>query len=260
MGKPFPTKVDRESLSPNSSDDRSVAGAINLLQKGDITSCVLLPRGSNAVFLLSLKSDGKSAKAIYKPQRGEAPLWDFPDGTLYRRELASYMVSQALGWHIVPPTVVRGGPYGVGAVQWFVSATGPSTDYNTLVDTYEGDMKRIAVFDWLVNNADRKVGHCLRGVDGRIWGVDHGLTFNVAPKLRTVIWDFSGQRVPGQLVADLQSLQKRLRKGDALIGGLSRLLATEEVQAFGYRLGMILKRPFFPAWSGSYRSVPWPPF
>jgi hypothetical protein len=257
--KPFPAKVDRKLLRCQLSDDPGMAGASNHLREGEIKSCEPLPRGSNYVFLLSLARNGKNTVAIYKPRRGEAPLYDFPEGTLYQREVAAYLVSQALGWFIVPPTIVRLGPHGVGAVQWFVRVK-PGTSYHTLAERYPSELRRLATFDWLVNNADRKAGHCLQGEDGRIWGIDHGLTFHVVPKLRTVIWDFSGQPVPGQLIADLQQLGKKLIKGGALTNTLSQLLDDEEVEALRERLSTILKRPVFPPWSGSYHSVPWPPF
>ena len=258
MGKSFPAKMDRRLLGGKASDDRNMAGDTNLLRDGDVTGCEPLPWGSNAVFVLSLARGGRNTKAIYKPQRGEAPLWDFPDGTLYRRELASYVVSQTLGWGLVPPTVIRPGPYGIGAVQLFINTV--PVNYENLAARYPGALRRIAAFDWLVNNADRKAGHCLQGEDGWIWAVDHGLTFHTVPKLRTVIWDFSGQPVPQNLVDDLGILRKRLRNGDGLARNLSQLISADEIDALEQRLGAILEHPVFPAWTGSYRSVPWPPF
>ena len=138
--------------------------------------------------------DGVRGLAVYKPRRGEAPLYDFPDGTLYRREFAAYVVSEAIGWHLVPPTVIRDGPYGVGTAQLFIDAQ-PKRNYFTLREDRSDDLKPMAAFDVFANNADRKGAHCLLDPEDRIWGIDHGLTFNVDYKLRTVIWDFSGQPV-----------------------------------------------------------------
>src|SRR5262249_31596083 len=136
--------------------------------------------------------------AIYKPRRGEAPLWDFPDGTLYRREYAAYLVSQALGWAFIPTTIVREGPHGVGSFQTYVDHD-PKQSYRNASDDQRARLMRIAVFDIFANNADRKVVHVLMGKDNRLWGIDHGLTFNVAPKLRTVIWEFCGEPIPEDL-------------------------------------------------------------
>ncbi len=236
-----------------------MARAVALLQEASVTGCQVVYSGSNSVFLLSMAWNGQKARAVYKPRRGESPLWDFPDGTLYRRERAAYLVSEALGWSIVPPTIIRSGPYGVGAVQWFVNSTFGSS-YHTLVEEHQEEFKKIAAFDLLVNNADRKAGHCLVEGDGRIWGIDHGLTFHADPKLRTVIWDFAGQPIPGVFVADLKSLRRKLSERSPLRTSLSQLLGGDEIEALAVRLRTIIERPAFPVWSGSYRSVPWPPF
>jgi hypothetical protein len=240
-------------------DDLTMDGACSLLREGDITGCQPLPRGSNCVYLLSLRQDGIAARAIYKPRRGEAPLWDFPEGTLYQREYAAYLVSQALKWSLVPPTVIRDGPYGVGMLQWFVD-TRQTIGYPPLIENHIPEFKRIAAFDWLVNNADRKGGHCLEGLDGRLWLIDHGLTFNMVPKLRTVIWDFSGQPVPEELSADLESLRQQLNGYNSLTRALSELLSFEEIQALKERLTGILESPIYPYSFGSHRRTPWPPY
>jgi hypothetical protein len=235
------------------------ADVMALLRESEITACKMLPAGSNAVFLLSLKQRGNTVKAIYKPCRGEAPLYDFPDGTLYRREAAAYLVSQALGWHLVPPTVIRDGPYGIGVVQQYVVSRW-NGGYSGKNGSHVIEFKRIATLDWLINNADRKASHCILGEDGKIRAIDHGLTFHVLPKLRTVIWNFSGQPIPEDLVADFHSLWTQLNTRGGLQESLSRLLMAEEVEALKNRLRTILAHPVFPAWSGSYRSVPWPPY
>jgi uncharacterized repeat protein (TIGR03843 family) len=241
------------------SDNRDNSEIVSLLREGEITACKMIPSGTNSVFLLLLRRDKEIIRAIYKPRRGEAPLYDFPDGTLYLREAAAYLVSQALGWHFIPPTEIREGPYGVGMVQQFITAR-PSASYSYLVRKHSFEFRQIAVFDWLVNNADRKVGHCLEGEDGRIWGIDHGLTFNIVPKLRTVIWDFSGEAVPKDIVADIYKLKKQLDNKTSLFQSLSRLLTANEISALEKRLRIILRRPVFPVWSGAYRNIPWPPY
>ncbi|OGO36594.1 MAG: hypothetical protein A2147_09055 [Chloroflexi bacterium RBG_16_57_8] len=240
-------------------DDPNTARTIALLQEGEIAACRPVYSGSNSVFLVGLSRNGEERRAIYKPRRGEAPLWDFPDGTLFQREFAAYLVSQALGWRLVPPTVIRGGPYGVGVVQLFVRAT-YGDSYPSLAETHAREFRRIAAFDLLVNNADRKAGHCLQGEDGRIWGIDHGLTFHEMPKLRTVLWEFAGQRIPDDLLDDLRGLRRQLEREQPLHGSLSRLLSAREVEALQERLKTILQQPAFPSWSGSYHSIPWPPF
>ena len=247
------------SIQLPDSDNLSVDGAGNILREGEITDCQPVPRGSNYVYLLSLKRNGENARAIYKPRRGEAPLWDFPDGTLYQRECAAYLVSEALKWFLIPPTITREGPHGVGMLQWFVH-TRQMTNYAELFENNIAEFKRIVAFDWLVNNADRKVGHCLEDRDGRLWLIDHGLTFHQVPKLRTVIWDFSGQPVPDELLVDLESFFPHLADTGALTQALSPLLSRGEIQALRERLTGILNNPVFPTSFGSYHRTPWPPF
>src|SRR5665647_2622275 len=159
-----------------------------MLEEGEIDDCNLIPAGSNYTFSATVSANGSGKlAAIYKPARGERPLWDFPRGTLHHRERAAYLASQLLGWPLIPPTVVRDGPLGAGSVQLFVP-TEDRWDFNDLLRKHRRALQEIAVFDLVANNADRKAGHCLLGVDGRVWSIDHGLTFNVDPKLRTVLW------------------------------------------------------------------------
>ena len=240
-------------------EKQETSEVVSLLREGEVTACRMVPRGTNSVFLLVLRRENDIIKTVYKPRRGEAPLWDFPDGTLYLREAAAYLVSQALGWHFIPPTEIREGPYGIGVVQQFITAR-PNASYSSMVRKHSFEFRQIAVFDWLVNNADRKAGHCLEGEDGRIWGIDHGLTFNVMPKLRTVIWDFSGEAIPKKLVADLYNFKKQLEGNTDLRQSLSHLITVNETTALEKRLKIILRRPIFPMWSGSYHSIPWPPY
>lgn len=235
-----------------------MARRCRLLETAPVTRCEWSFRGSNDVFLVTLEVNGENVRGIYKPRRGEAPLWDFPDGTLYRREHAAYLVSQTLGWPLVPPTVIRDGPHGVGSVQWFVPAR-PLTDYRSLLARHTAELREVAVFDYVVNNADRKAGHCIEGLDGRLWMIDHGLTFNAVPKLRTVIWDFTGAPVPSRLTQSLQACRAALSNGGALQQALSCLLDAAELQALERRLSRIIEKPVFPG-PATYRSVPWPPY
>ncbi len=227
-----------------------------LLGQGEVTRCDPLHLGSNYVFMVTLANDGKTIEAVYKPRRGEAPLYDFPDGTLYRREYAAFLISQALEWSLVPPTVIRTGPHGIGSMQWFVD-TRSRVGYDSLKARHLPQLAKVALFDHLVNNGDRKAGHCLEGQDGWLWCVDHGLTFHAMPKLRTVVWDFSGQLMPEKLVADVTALQQKLERAGPLKEALCGLLAVPEVEALEFRLKGIIDDPVFPA-PESYWSVPWP--
>lgn len=209
---------------------------------------------SNATFLVEAKVDGMELAAIYKPRRGERPLWDFPEGTLCHREVAAYELSSALGWGLVPVTILRDGPLGEGAVQRFVEHD-PDEHYFTLLEGREDRFRQFAVFDVLANNTDRKGGHCLHDeANDAIVGIDHGLTFHPAWKLRTVIWDFAGEPVPPAMGDDV------CRALDDLAGDLGerlRLHLTEiEIEAIEYR-GRALLSQGFP-YPDDYRSTPWP--
>jgi hypothetical protein len=236
-------------------DTAAIIRACNLLEQAEIKSYDLLYSGSNYVFASTMVKDGTEIKAIYKPRRGETPLWDFPDGTLYRREYAAFLVSQALEWYLIPPTVIRDGPFGIGSMQWFVDTTGKVRHYSQTKNDLSV-LKQVALFDYLTNNADRKAGHFLEGEDGRLWVVDHGLTFNTVPKLRTVLWDFSGQTVPKKLLADVKVLRQKLKQGKQLSESLHRLLEAAEVKALKSRLNKIIEKPVF-TYPESRRSVPW---
>lgn len=237
-------------------DAAAISRACHFLREVEIKSCDLLSRGSNYVFLTTMMTDEMEIKAIYKPRQGETPLWDFPDGTLYKREYAAFIVSQALEWRLIPPTVIRDGPFGIGSMQWFVDTVNVSRRYSQIT----GDLsilKQVTLFDYLVNNADRKAGHFLEGKDGRLWLVDHGLTFNTVPKLRTVLWDFSGQTVPKRLLADVKLLQEKLSPEKQLRKDLRRLLDVTEVEALESRIKSLIEKPVF-TYPGSRRSIPWP--
>ncbi len=193
--------------------------------------------------------------AVYKPRRGERPLWDFPEG-LFLREVAAYRLSTELGWHIVPETVARAdGPLGPGSLQRFVPADF-SEHYFTLVEhaEYHEPLQTIAAFDLLANNADRKSGHCLLGEEGRIWAIDNGLCFHVQPNLRTVIWDFSGRPLPERLRTDIERVAGDLADSE----GLRELLDGEELAALAIRASIVAERGRFPDPGAARRSYPWP--
>ncbi|MFC2038266.1 SCO1664 family protein [Chloroflexota bacterium] len=244
-----------ESPAPDLSP-AAISQACELLLQAEIREYGLMLQGSNYVFLTKMAMGDVEFNAIYKPMQGEAPLWDFPDDSLYKRECAAFIVSQALEWYLVPPTVIRDGPYGVGSMQWFVDATREIKHYSRIARDISV-LKKVALFDILVNNADRKAGHFLEGEDGRLWVVDHGLTFNTDPKLRTVLWDFAGQTIPKTLREDVKKLQTMVRSESQLRDDLYRLLDKEEVKAFEFRIKRSLEKPVFPS-PRSHRSVPWP--
>lgn len=217
----------------------------------------LMPNASNYTFLARCTDADASVLAIYKPQRGEIPLWDFPDGTLHRREVAAYEVARALGWPSVPPTVLRQGPEGVGSAQLFVRFD-PDHHYFTLDSTHTDAFRRVALFDVVVNNADRKGGHCLLGEDGLVHVIDHGVCFSTEPKLRTVIWDFVGEPIDDTLRDDLVRLRSDLATG-ALRAVLIPLLAPDEIDETRRRLDALLDLGSFPTPAPGERPYPWPP-
>lgn len=211
-----------------------------------------LPRSSNVTLLAEVRRGRLATLAVYKPGRGERPLWDFPPG-LYRRELAAFELSEALGWGLVPPTVCREGPWGEGSVQLFVPADFRHHYYTLVRDPVHHDaLRRLCLFDLVANNTDRKSGHCLLGPDGRIYAVDNGLTFHAEPKLRTVIWAFAGETVPEPLRQDLHRL---LDAG--LPASLAALLTPAEQRALRGRLRALLAEGRFPQDPGGW-SHPWP--
>jgi hypothetical protein len=228
-----------------------------LLAEGEMELLGLLPGSSNYTFLAHSSSGDLEALAVYKPQRGERPLWDFAQGTLCLREVAAFLLSQMLGWPRVPPTVLRKGPHGLGAVQLYVEAD-PEAHYLTFAQERPGEGRRIALFDLVANNADRKSGHCLLDSAGRVWCIDHGITFHADYKLRTVIWEFAGQPIPAPLLGDLHALQSRLAQNDPQTEALACLLSPREMDALRRRLDHLLTAKTFPE-PGPYRTVPWPP-
>ena len=231
--------------------ERAPSDPLTLLGAGDIEVRGRLPWSSNGTFLVELCHEGTAGLAVYKPLRGERPLWDYPSG-LFHREVAAYVVSEALGWGLVPETVARDGPLGPGSLQRFVEADF-SEHYFTLLERPEHHdvLKAVCAFDLVVNNGDRKSGHCILGDDGRLWAIDHGLCLHVDLKLRTVIWDFGGQPVPATLVEDVARLAASPPPE------LSGLVDDAEVEALVNRAAALVRRPVFPR-VRSGRAYPWP--
>jgi hypothetical protein len=245
-------------VSPNPPGERraSPTDAKDLMERGELRVLGLLPRASNYTFLGEVSDEGRTALVVYKPREGETPLWDFPDGTLCRREVAASVLADWLGWPRVPPTIIRDGPHGPGAVQLFVDAD-PREHYFTLRETRLGDFRPVAAFDVVINNADRKSGHCLLTSEGGIWLVDHGTSFSVEPKLRTVIWDFGGEPLPASICSDLQRLAIDLESGP-IREKLLDLLDEREVSATARRTRSLVRSGRFPS-PGARRAYPWPP-
>ena len=245
--------------APDRSQRLSLGAALELLAAGDMETQGLLPRSSNYTFLVIIKRAELQAPAVYKPCRGERPLWDFPNGTLAYREVAAHVVSEALGWMLVPPTVFRDGPHGPGMVQLYIHAD-PRENYFTLGKQFPEQFKRMALFDALINNADRKAGHCLRDDDGHIWAIDHGVCFHEEPKLRTVIWQFAGEKVPADLIRDLRTLRHRLKSdSDPATKALRSSLTGREVGALAKRADELIEQGRFPIPGQLQRHIPWPP-
>jgi hypothetical protein len=217
----------------------------------------LHPRSSNYTFVVELTCDGRNGYGVYKPERGESPLRDFPSGTLYRRECAMYELARILDWGLVPPTVPREGEVGIGSLQLFV----PSADgvnFFTMRDLHRKEMFRMAVLDVIANNADRKGGHCLEDKEGHLWGVDHGLTFHTKSKLRTVIWDFAGLPIPDNLMADVSKVWNLMCSHDLIEASrLGEFLSEHEMGALRVRLQGLVESPSMPE-PHSQRDVPWP--
>ena len=232
----------------------------DLLTSGTITIHGQFLRGSNYTFLARVENEAGRVEAVYKPAKGEQPLWDFPEMSLGKRETAAYLVSQFLGWDLVPPTVyrVKDAPLGPGSLQVFFRHD-PSVHFFTLSDEDKQRMLPVCIFDCLVNNADRKGGHIIKDEDGHLWCIDQGLCFHEEDKLRTVIWDFAGQEIPQILLTDVGRLEIGLAGGGGLASTLGSLLEPVEIEAMRKRCVQLIQDPFLPAYDPSRRMVPYPP-
>ncbi len=235
----------------------SVRATLRSLSTGEVEVLGLLPYSSNYVFLARVSNDEGQTLAVYKPRRGERPLWDFPRGTLAAREVAAFLVSEAAGWHIVPPTVLRAdAPLGVGSLQLYIDHD-PNEHYFTLTETRLAELATFAAFDVVVNNADRKGGHVLRDPQGRLWAVDHGVCFHAQTKLRTVMWDLAEQELDEATRQALARLIEALRDERGLGGELTRLLSAEESLATLRRAEELLARGALPVPETDHH-LPWP--
>ena len=232
---------------PEDTDD-----VLRFLRQAEMAIEGRMPWSSNATFLVELRLGERVDRAVYKPLRGERPLWDFPPG-LAKREVAAWELAQALGWDVVPPTVLREGPLGEGSVQQFVDADFEHHYFTLLEDeSLHPQLRRMAAFDIVANNTDRKGGHCLLAADGHISGIDHGLAFHEDFKLRTVIWDFGGEPVPDDLLADLEKLVT-----SGLPDTMGALLTPVECRAVLFRARTLVEAGTFPV-DTSGRQYPWP--
>jgi len=275
-----------EQESPEESVRITAERALTALTRGSVRERGLLPYSSNHSFLVVVSDGDLALPAVYKPQRGESPLWDFEWGTLCKRERAAWMVSDALGWDLIPPTVLRSASRGVGSVQFYVDHEEEAHYFTVQQDArYADAFRRLALFDYITNNADRKSGHCLVGRDGRLWAIDHGLCFHAEYKLRTVIWEFADEPIEADLMRDLQLLCAEMDEssfsgsaeprfpliGDEMLdgppeevnGGLIRelceLLSPDERRAFVHRVRRLVRQGVYPAPDPHRRNYPWPP-
>ena len=228
-----------------------------LLEAGEVTVLGLLPYSSNYTFLAKVSLDQAETHAVYKPRRGERPLWDFAHGSLAGREVAAYLVSAASGWSLVPPTVLReDAPLGAGSLQQFVQHD-PERHYFTLMEERAEELRRFAAFDAVINNADRKAGHVIEDASGKLWAVDHGVSFHVQPKLRTVIWSYAEEPLGSEVRAVLEQLGAQLGERSELRTGLASLITPDEIDATLDRIETLLLEDRFPA-PGTDRPLPWP--
>jgi uncharacterized repeat protein (TIGR03843 family) len=266
--KPEPAAPTRAEMEAAALAGRQLAGpldcgaALALLRSAELEVVGRLTTASNATFFCVASGVGPngqpvSASCVYKPTRGERPLYDFPDGTLACREVAAHAVSEASGWDVIPPTVMRDGPFGEGMVQLWME-TDVSVDIGDLVASDNAALRRIAVLDAVLNNADRKAGHLLPLPDGRIQGIDNGLCFAVEPKLRTVLWRWRGQPLTIEERTTLEDLRTRLQ--GALGAALQPLLAADELEATNLRIEELLRSGRMPRPDRDRPAIPWPPY
>jgi len=242
---------------PEARDDLPLSAVLSALRLSPLNLVGQFVWGSNYTFLVSLDHPTGPIPAVYKPAQGERPLWDFPNGTLASREAAAFLCSQALGWDLVPPTVMRSeGPLGAGSVQLFVDAD-PEKHFFTFSPQDKQRLRPVVTFDWVINNADRKSGHILLSPNNRIWLIDHGVCFHPEDKLRTVVWDFVGESIPQALLHDLARFEAALQPETELTHSLAPLLSPDELAALLERVGRLRAQRRFPA-PGRGRPYPWP--
>ncbi|WP_328909225.1 SCO1664 family protein [Streptomyces sp. NBC_00234] len=279
--------------APERIPSRSLSGTelLTLLAEGELTVRGQVRGASNAVLYCTVGHEGEERTCVYKPVAGEQPLWDFPDGTLAQREVAAYEISEATGWGLVPPTVLREGPYGEGMCQLWIEAAPDGSadgDADSLLALVEGEepgdgwkavgfaevgegktallvhaddprLRRLAVLDAVINNGDRKGGHLLPAPGGRLYGIDHGVTFNADDKLRTLLWGWAGEPLTDEAVAVLGRLAADLAPGAPLATRLGELITPAELDALRARVAALVATGRHPEPSGEWPAIPWPP-
>ncbi|MFH8474281.1 SCO1664 family protein [Streptomyces sp. NPDC018000] len=282
---PAPERIPSRSLTDTE--------LVTLLTEGRLTVRGQIRGASNAVLYCTVAHEGDEVTCVYKPVAGEQPLWDFPDGTLAQREVAAYEISEATGWGLVPPTVLRDGPYGEGMCQLWIEAAPesdePSVDGQSpllalvedeepgegwravahaevgegktalLVHADDPRLRRLAVLDAVINNGDRKGGHLLPAPDGRLYGIDHGVTFNADDKLRTLLWGWAGEPLTAEAVEVVDRLGAELAPGSSLVTRLAELITEAEIEALRGRVEGLRTSGRHPEPSGEWPSIPWPP-
>jgi uncharacterized repeat protein (TIGR03843 family) len=269
--------------APERIPPRSVT-ATELLAKGELTVRGRVREASNAVLYCSVSYEGEEAACAYKPVAGERPLWDFPDGTLAQREVAAYEISEATGWGLVPPTVLRDGPYGEGMCQLWIESAAEEVSLLALAEEEPGEgwkavvfaevgegrtallvhadderLRRLAVLDAMINNADRKGGHLLLTGEGRLYGIDHGVTFHADDKLRTLLWGWAGEPLTPEATEVVGRLAGDLVPGTALADRLAALISPAELDALRARVAALRSSGRHPEPSGEWPAIPWPP-
>jgi uncharacterized repeat protein (TIGR03843 family) len=284
---PLPGPADPQdpapAAPPAAPDPRDV-----LLTEGELTVRGRIQEASNAVLYCTVAYDGTGAACVYKPVAGERPLWDFPDGTLAQREVAAYEVSRACGWDLIPPTVLRDGPYGTGMVQEWIDPPESSDEVPELLALVEDEepgpgwkavglaqigegrtallvhadhprLRRLALLDAVINNGDRKGGHLLPGAGGEFFAIDHGVTFNAEDKLRTLLWGWAGEPLTDEALEVLRGLERELADGRPLAARLAELITEAETEALRARVAGLLRSGRHPEPSGEWPAIPWPP-
>jgi uncharacterized repeat protein (TIGR03843 family) len=230
---------------------------LELLSRGELSVEGRLIDASNATLYCAVTLGDLTAACVYKPVRGERPLWDFPSGTLAGRELAAYLVDDVTGWSLVPPTVLRDGPFGTGMCQLWID-TDETVDLQQLARSSHPDLRRMAVLDAVINNADRKGGHLLPTVQGRVYGVDHGVCFSTEDKLRTLLWQWRALPLTEEAVEVLGRLRAAL--DEDLGKRLHDVLTRSEVKRTKQRVDRLLETGVHPEPSEDWPAIPWPPF
>ena len=232
---------------------------LKALQKGELDLQGQFLNGSNYTFLVKLNFESVDMVTVYKPVRGEQPLWDFPVGSLAKREVAAYQVSELLGWELVPPTIFRRkAPLGAGSLQYYIDHN-PEDHYFNFSDPDKQRLRPVVVFDLIINNADRKGSHIVRDNQDHLWLIDHGICFNRDDKLRTVVWDFCGEPVPEDLLKDLARLIEALETDNEETEPLRELLLPGELDGLARRARHLVEKRVFPFPSKTSRPYPWPP-